>query len=58
MFLHNQVTVKGSDKAKVPQEGWCTFRVPVVDINDNAPEFNSHLFSEKIPSNTLVNKVR
>ncbi|GFR69872.1 neural-cadherin [Elysia marginata] len=52
-----QVTVKGSDKAKVPQEGWCTFRVPVIDINDNAPQFSSQLYSEKIPSSTMKSKV-
>ncbi|GFN86028.1 neural-cadherin [Plakobranchus ocellatus] len=52
-----QVTVKGSDKAKVPQEGWCTFRVPVIDINDNAPTFNSPSYSERISSNTIVSKV-
>ncbi|CAL1540107.1 unnamed protein product [Lymnaea stagnalis] len=52
-----QVTVKGSDNAQSPQEGWCTFRVKVEDINDNAPIFNSGTYSEKISSNAQVNRV-
>ncbi|KAH9502666.1 hypothetical protein Btru_074062 [Bulinus truncatus] len=52
-----QVTVKGSDNAQSPQEGWCTFRVTVEDINDNAPIFNSGSYSEKISSNAQVNRV-
>ncbi|CAG5122582.1 unnamed protein product, partial [Candidula unifasciata] len=52
-----QVTVKGSDKAQPPQEGWCTFRVAVQDINDNSPVFNSLSYSEKISSNAQVNRV-
>ncbi|XP_059140331.1 neural-cadherin-like isoform X2 [Physella acuta] len=52
-----QVTVKGADNAHSPQEGWCTFRVVVHDINDNPPVFNSLSYTEKISSNVQVNRV-
>ncbi|XP_055891438.1 neural-cadherin-like [Biomphalaria glabrata] len=52
-----QVTVKGSDNAQSPQEGWCTFRVTVEDINDNPPVFSSASYTEKISSNAQVNRV-
>nr|UTK45865.1 neural-cadherin [Crepidula fornicata] len=50
-----QVTVTGRDGGNPRQEGWCTFRVTINDINDHSPSFDKDSYMANI---TIVTKLR
>ncbi|CAL1534113.1 unnamed protein product [Lymnaea stagnalis] len=47
-----QVTVIGRNPTLTQMEGWCTFRVTIVDINDHPPTFTQPLYSIEIAIST------
>ncbi|KAK0049023.1 neural-cadherin [Biomphalaria pfeifferi] len=56
-----QVTVIGSNPPPAVMEGWCTFRVAIIDINDHPPVFSKQNFEAQIskstPNNTAIIKM-
>ena len=48
--------MKATDGGDSPQEGWCTFRVNIIDENDNDPVFSSDSYSETLPEASAVIK--
>uniref|UniRef100_A0A1I7SAF6 Cadherin domain-containing protein n=1 Tax=Bursaphelenchus xylophilus TaxID=6326 RepID=A0A1I7SAF6_BURXY len=45
---YEEVTVKASDKAERPLIGFCQFTVQILDVNDNAPQFDRLLYETTI----------
>ena len=46
--------MKATDKGVTPEEGYCSFRVHIEDINDNTPVFSSGSYSEKLSSSSAI----
>ena len=47
-----EVTVKATDKGERPLIGFCQFSVQILDVNDNAPEFDRTIYETSISRNT------
>uniref|UniRef100_A0A915Q7Z5 Cadherin domain-containing protein n=1 Tax=Setaria digitata TaxID=48799 RepID=A0A915Q7Z5_9BILA len=43
-----EVTVKATDKGERPLIGFCQFTVQVLDVNDNAPQFNRAFYETSV----------
>ncbi|VDN87194.1 unnamed protein product, partial [Brugia pahangi] len=49
-----EVTVKATDKGERPLIGFCQFTVQVLDINDNAPQFDRSFYETSISRNVDI----
>ncbi|VDM28799.1 unnamed protein product [Toxocara canis] len=51
---YEEVTVKATDRGERPLIGFCQFTVQVVDVNDNAPQFDRASYETSISRNVAV----
>uniref|UniRef100_A0A915AWG2 Cadherin domain-containing protein n=1 Tax=Parascaris univalens TaxID=6257 RepID=A0A915AWG2_PARUN len=51
---YEEVTVKATDKGERPLIGFCQFTVQVVDVNDNAPQFDRASYETSISRNVAI----
>lgn len=51
------VTVRATDNGRPPLDDVCTFKITIVDINDNPPIFDKVKYEQSIPADFPVNKV-
>ncbi|XP_037657856.1 protocadherin beta-16 [Choloepus didactylus] len=51
------LTLKALDGGSPPRSGTAQVRIEVVDTNDNAPEFEQHLYKVQIPENSPIDSL-
>uniref|UniRef100_A0A915E4Z3 Cadherin domain-containing protein n=1 Tax=Ditylenchus dipsaci TaxID=166011 RepID=A0A915E4Z3_9BILA len=49
-----EVTIKATDKGERPLIGFCQFSVQVLDVNDNAPQFDRPLYETSLARNAAT----
>ncbi|KAI1722266.1 cadherin domain-containing protein [Ditylenchus destructor] len=48
-----EVTIKATDKGERPLIGFCQFSVQILDVNDNAPQFDRSLYETSLAKNSM-----